>query len=159
MVSFPFNGLTEIYLTPLFGELMSKKQLKGEYREFRDLLARCIGDRRQKDFAQQSEISEYYLCKMINSPVISRPYRKTLYAFSKSSEGRVSYGELAASCGYSVASTSGSGDIPNVCPCCGQEASLVHIDVLNYVKCKACGLRTADYPESEDAVRNWNRRT
>lgn len=73
---------------------------KKAYKEFRRLLQRAIGNRTQKQFAEDAKMSAPYLSRLINDHVISQPSIGTVLKISAASEGRVSEDQLKAACGY-----------------------------------------------------------
>ena len=139
-------------------DTMPKRSFPGEYKMFRDLLLLCIGGRSQRAFAQETGLSTFHLNKLINSQVIARPNRSTLFTLAEHSEGRVTYPELSEACGYSDPLSSSCEEPIKNCPCCGGDAGLLTGKVGVFVRCSACGLRTDEFPDAMEACRKWNAR-
>ena len=74
--------------------------IKKQYKEFRELLAKGIGDRKQKDFAEEVGISHTHLNRMLNQDYIGQPSKSMLAKMAGGMKGRVTLAELFASCGY-----------------------------------------------------------
>jgi hypothetical protein len=142
----------------LMRNTMPKRSFPGEYKKFRELLLLCIGGRSQRAFAQETGLSTFHLNKLINSPVIARPNRSTLFTLAEHSEGRVSYPELSEACGYSDPLSSSCEEPIKNCPCCGGDAGLLTGNSGVFVRCSACGLRTDVFPDAMTACRKWNSR-
>ena len=73
-----------------------------DIRLFRELVLKCIGARKRKDFAKDAGISEAHLSRMMNNETIPVPSITTLRKLSENSAGRVGLNELKEACGYSV---------------------------------------------------------
>ena len=66
-----------------------------------ELIKKAIGDRSQKDFAAEADISVYNLNRMLNEKYTTAiPRRSTLQKIADASQGRVSREELLEACGY-----------------------------------------------------------
>lgn len=72
---------------------------KKEYKAFRELLKKGIGDRTQTDFAEQCGISREHISRMLRERFIFRPSKSTLCKMAANMEG-VSLAELYEACGY-----------------------------------------------------------
>lgn len=78
-----------------------KREDKGEFREFRELLKKGIGMRTQKEFAEACGIAKNHISRLLSQDVISRPRISTLSAMAKHMP-LVTYKELMHSCGYAT---------------------------------------------------------
>ena len=66
-----------------------------------ELIRTAIGNRTQKEFAEQAGISQYLLSRALTNKFnTATPRRSTLQAIANASEGRVTYEELIEACGY-----------------------------------------------------------
>lgn len=71
--------------------------------EFKALLREAIGDRKQKQFAEEASINEASLSRMLNDATIAKPRMYTLKKIASASQSeKVTIRNLARSCGYST---------------------------------------------------------
>lgn len=82
--------------------ITTKNTNKGEYREFRELLRRGIGDRSQRSFAKEAGISPEHLNRLLNQDEIGRPEVETLEKIAYAM-GSISLNQLLEACGYETA--------------------------------------------------------
>lgn len=73
-----------------------------EYRRFRELLRKAMGDMSQKAFAERAGLSVEHLNRLLNNAEISRPSKTTLSKIQKASNGTVNIYDLFESCEYSM---------------------------------------------------------
>ena len=73
----------------------------GEFRRFRYLLKKGIGERSQTQFSKESGLSRVMINTMLNNETISKPRKSTLVTLSEHMNS-VSYYELMQACGYEV---------------------------------------------------------
>ena len=74
--------------------------VKAEYKEFRTLLRKAIGDNPQAVFARKAGISAQHLNRMLNNAEIHKPSIDTLRKIAGAAEDGVTLSELKAVCGY-----------------------------------------------------------
>ena len=69
------------------------------FKEFRSLLRKGIGTRTQKEFANEVNMAEPTINRMLNAEEISRPRKATLEKLAPKMRG-VTLNDLLTACGY-----------------------------------------------------------